>query len=333
MPEPVRVSVVIPTFRRRESVVRALAALRHQTLSPAQYEVIVAVDGSDDGTYELVSGMEAPFGLRGIWCDHRGRAGACNAGIAAARGDLIVVLDDDMEPSPDLLGAHVRAHDGHDRRAVMGAVPITILSSDPGVVRFVGEKFNAHLDALATPGYPLKLKDFYTGNFSIRAAVLREVGYYDEEFREYGNEDLELAVRLRRNGVEIVFEPAAWARQHYLKSLPDLARDQMAKGRTAVLLARKHPAVLGELKLSAFDRGSRKWRALRQVLLGFATVWPRSPELLTRVVARMTERNPQRARRLYPLLMDYLFWVGASAARRQPSGGSRLSHRADTDVR
>src|SRR4051812_8618211 len=47
---PYRISVVIPTYQRRASVQRALRALSRQTLQPEYYEVIVAIDGSTDGT-------------------------------------------------------------------------------------------------------------------------------------------------------------------------------------------------------------------------------------------------------------------------------------------
>ncbi len=310
-------SVVIPTFQRRASVARAIAALGTQNMPPERYEVIVSVDGSADGTFELVSRAVVPFRLRGLWSEHGGRAAACNAGIAAAAGALIVILDDDMEPSPAFLEAHERAHLAHGRRGVMGAVPIRISPSDPPVVQFVGRKFNAHLDALSAPGYALKLKDFYTGNFSVEASVLHEVSGFDEAFRIYGNEDLELALRLRGAGVELLLDRAAWARQHYNKSLDEVARDQIAKGRTAVLLAQKHPEAVPELKLGTFARASRKWRATRALLLAVAASWPGSSAHVARAVGRLTERRPGRAPRVLPLLFDYLFWAGVAAARRE----------------
>ena len=61
------ISVVIPTYLRRASVRRALEALSRQTLSPDEYEVIVAIDGSRDGTQEMVSQFPAAYKLRSIW--------------------------------------------------------------------------------------------------------------------------------------------------------------------------------------------------------------------------------------------------------------------------
>jgi GT2 family glycosyltransferase len=47
-------SVVIPTYRRRDSVARVLDALTRQTVPPEEFELIVSIDGSEDGTRELV---------------------------------------------------------------------------------------------------------------------------------------------------------------------------------------------------------------------------------------------------------------------------------------
>src|SRR2546427_4232647 len=98
MTTPCRVSVVIPTYERCALVQRVLRALSQQTLSPDEYEVVVSIDGSQDGTEEMVSQFPAPYTFRSIWHPNRGRAAACNAGIQMARGQLLILLDDDMVP-------------------------------------------------------------------------------------------------------------------------------------------------------------------------------------------------------------------------------------------
>src|SRR5262249_41669387 len=103
MPTPCRVSVVIPTYNRRHHVGRLLRAISAQTLSAAEFEVIVSIDGSDDGTREIVDSAAVPYRLGAIWHPRQGRAAACNAGIRIAGGELLVLLDDDMEPVPRFL--------------------------------------------------------------------------------------------------------------------------------------------------------------------------------------------------------------------------------------
>jgi GT2 family glycosyltransferase len=167
---------------------------------------------------------------------------------------------------------------------------------------------------LSTPGYRLKLRDFYTGNFSIRRDVLLEAGGFDEAFTMYGNEDVELSLRLARAGVQVVYSPEAWARQHYTKTFAQLAHDNIAKGQTAVLLATKHPECLGELKLSTYGRASWKWRALRAVLLRASERWPRTPDRVSRLVEWLQGRRVRDLPRYFTLSLDYFYWVGAHLA-------------------
>src|SRR5581483_11779443 len=267
MKQSPQVSVIVPTYQRRESVQRALTALCRQTLPPEAFEVIVVIDGSEDGTREQLAAFHAPYHLQTHWQPNQGRATACNTGIRLAQGELLILLDDDMEPVSEFIEGHVGAHQNRTRLGVMGAVPINLDASSPPVVQYIGAKFNQHLEKLNQPGYQLQLRDFYTGNFSISRAVMNEVGGFDEGFKIYGNEDLELAWRLRQAGVSLVYDPAACAYQHYTKDFRALAQDNLAKGKTAVLLASKHQSTFYELKLSRYREGSRKWRLLRRLLL------------------------------------------------------------------
>jgi GT2 family glycosyltransferase len=311
-----RISVVIPTFQRRASVERTLRALARQTLPADQYEVIVSIDGSEDGTREMVAQFPAPYALQGIWQSNRGRAAACNAGIRVARGDLLVLLDDDMEPEPGCLLAHLQAHAEHARLAVLGAVPVRIDQSSAPVADFINAKFSRHLQKLAQPDYTIHFRDFYTGHISIRRDVLLEVGAFDEDFKVYGNEDSELALRLARAGVKVVYNPEALAYQHYTKDFAALARDNVAKGQTAVLLASKYPEAFHHLRLRTYYQGSRKWRMLRAVLLMLSRLAAGTPKGVIRFVNWLEQRKAARLHFYYDLALDYFFWLGAQPALR-----------------
>jgi GT2 family glycosyltransferase len=319
------ISVVIPTYRRCASVQRALQALARQTVPADEYEVIASIDGSEDGTREMVARFSAPYRLRALWQPNRGRAAACNAGIGAACGEVLVLLDDDMEPMPEFLAAHRREHPKGSRLGALGAVPIADPSSSP-VVRYIGTKFNRHLEKLADPGYGITFRDFYSGNFSIRRDVLLEVGVFDEAFKIYGNEDGELALRLLGAGVRLVYSPEALARQHYTKGFAGLARDNIAKGHTAVLLARKYPNTFRDLKLSTYHQGSRKWRLLRAALLLLSRWWGKTPDMVIGLMEWLEWRRPTQLDLYYGLALDYCYWLGArSALRVQRDAGYALS--------
>lgn len=323
-------SVIIPTFRRRDSVERALHALTRQTLAPERYEVIVSIDGSQDGTREMVEAFSAPYQLSQIWQSNSGRAAACNAGIRMARGEVLVILDDDMEPAPACLERHGQAHPIGSRFGVMGAVPISGEEDDPPVAAYIAAKFNRHLNNLAQPDHRLTLRDFYSGHFSIRRAVLLEAGLFDEAFQIYGNEDLELSLRLTKAGVTLVYAPQALAYQHYSKDFAALARDTIAKGKTAVLLASKHPDALPALQLSAYDQGSWRWRSARGILLALSQLWSALPEKVIAIVRWLERRRAAHLHLTYRFVLDYLYWLGAQAALRE---NQRTGHGLTSFVR
>ena len=64
---------------------------------------------------------------------------------------------------------------------------------------------------LAQPGHEFTARDFYSGNASLRTEILREVGGFSESFTVYGNEDVDLSLRLRARGVELRYDAGALA--------------------------------------------------------------------------------------------------------------------------
>ena len=92
------VSVVIPTYNRKQVLAKTLEALDGQTLDAGLFEVIVVDDGSSDGTGELVESFQGGFDLRCERCQNGGLAAARNRGLALATHDVVVFLDDDVVP-------------------------------------------------------------------------------------------------------------------------------------------------------------------------------------------------------------------------------------------
>jgi GT2 family glycosyltransferase len=305
------ISVVVPTFQRRDALHRLLHALERQSVPAPTFEVVIGVDGSTDGTVEMLESLRPPYRLRWVQQQHAGRASACNAAIRCAAGELVVILDDDMEPSPDFLAAHRRAHPRGSRRCVMGAAPIDLDADAPPHTRYVATKFEQHLHRLARPEHRFQLRDFYSGNTSVGRDELVAVGLFDARFRAYGNEDLELAHRLLANGVCLCFSAAAVARQHYEKSLVSLARDEYSKGRTAVFLAAKHPDALPAMKLTALRSQRPRRRLARRTLLLATRTFRRLPGLVLDCVRALERVVPNRLSPVYGFTLEYFYVLGA----------------------
>ncbi len=310
----VAISIVIPTFQRRDALLRLLRTLEQQSVSPDTFEVLVGVDGSTDGTVEMLESLHPPYRLRWVHQANAGRASACNAAIAQASGDLVVILDDDMEPTLDLLASHQRAHTGGTRRCVMGAAPIRVDDAAAPHIRYVADKFGEHLRRLERPDHDFQLRDFYSGNASVRRDELIAVGLFDVDFRTYGNEDLELAHRLLANGVPLAFSPDALARQHYEKSLGALVRDEYSKGRTAVLFATKHPDAVPGLKLTTLQSQRPRRRAARRALLWATRFSARVPGLIVGGMAVLERLVPNRLAHVYRFALEYFYMLGVEEA-------------------
>ena len=305
------VSVIIPTRQRRELLRRALASLAVQTAPVEAYEVVVAVDGATDGTREMLATFSAPYELRAANSAHRGgRAAACNAALELTKGDVVIILDDDMQVVPQFVDRHRRHHPPGSRLCVLGSVPVTLNGSSPLAARYVKAKFDAHLSRLADPEHVYQPRDFYSGNASLRSEVLLEVGGYDDSFTDYGNEDVELWARLRAADVTFRFDAEALALQEYDKSLRALGRDTVAKGRSAVMLARSHPDVFGALRLAAPRDSSRSWLSARAILLAATRHYNHVTGAVLTLAAALERVGLWRWPLFYRALLDYAFWAG-----------------------
>ena len=310
MRRPSQISVVIPTYNRRESLANTLGALAAQRGVPDAFEVIVSIDGSQDGTSEYVASLCAPYRLSHVWHPNAGRATACNRGARQASGEILLFLDDDMEPDPDCLSAHLAAHEGSTRKAVTGPIPFSNEALTTPLVEFLKDKTDVVLSRLVQPDYERGVRDFFSSNFSIARDLFLDLEGFDENFRLYGNEDVELACRLSQAGVPIIFDPRPIARQHYSKDFRGLAWDNIEKGRTVILLAMKHPEVVGQLKLSEYYKCSRKWRYARAALLVLSRAFPHVPVSVCRCITYLECYRPTSIARLYSFALDYCFWLG-----------------------
>ncbi|HVZ85090.1 MAG TPA: glycosyltransferase family A protein [Terracidiphilus sp.] len=251
-----KISVVIPTYNRRDLVQRMLSTLFAQRL-PAS-EIIVVVDGSTDGTAEALGVLAAPVPLRVLEQPNRGPSAARNAGIHAAAGELILFLDDDMLCDPGLIAAHAAAHADADDLIALGSLTLSPDSPRTLAAACFEQEFaarNLTWTLESTDGW-IDIPSIFS-NTSLRREFLLRAGGFDEAFRM--REDLELGYRLLAAGARAVAVPEAVARQHYDKSAATLVRDARIFAAGDRLFARKHPEnhVRGQLNWFAAQSGPR----------------------------------------------------------------------------
>lgn len=232
-------SVVIPTYNRLETLRVVIPSLLQQTLAPERYEILVADSRSNDGTDAYLADIAAAHArVRHLPGPYTGRAMARNAGIAAARGRVVMFTDADIIASPDLLARHLAHHASEKRVAVVGMELQVNSVADYGRLRDDPNQ--------RRPLHPMKRKKlswlyFLTGNASVKKADLDRVGRFDESFTGYGHEDLELGFRLERAGLTIVYEPAAIDYHWHPVPYAEQKKKMELAGRSTVRFYRKHP--------------------------------------------------------------------------------------------
>jgi GT2 family glycosyltransferase len=214
-----RVSVLIPTFNRKEVLAKAIQGHLSQSAIEEIKEILVIDDGSTDGTDCLISALaaEAPFPLRRLYQSNRGQAAARNLGIAEATAEIILFTDDDIIPAPGLLAEHLRWHDQHPEReaAVIGYVEWSPELRPTPFMKWLA--LDGPLFAYEWIRGKVEVNGFqffYTCNLSLKTELLRQTGIFDEDFTGYGWEDAELGYRLSKNGMRLFYNPAALA-YHY----------------------------------------------------------------------------------------------------------------------
>ncbi|MDR7409595.1 MAG: glycosyltransferase family 2 protein [Armatimonadota bacterium] len=232
-----RITVVVPAYNAAGVLGNCLQHLAEQDYPKELYEVVVVDDGSTDGTRQVVQdcARRLDLPLRYVRQDNSGLAAARNAGARLASYPVVLFLDPDMWAQPQLLRAHARHYDG-GRVAVQGT---RLLHPAAKVTPFMETK---ELLPDLTRRRRVGLSPYHTvmSNFSLRAEDLWSVGGFDEAFRGYGWEDIEMGFRLHRAGVELRWEPAAFAWHHHVESLEERLRKQREAGTNAVYFWRKH---------------------------------------------------------------------------------------------
>ncbi len=246
-----KLSVVLATYNRSEALARCLGTLFDQDIPAAQVEIVVVVDGSRDGTREMLRALNPLCALVVIEQENRGQTAALNAGVQAATGEIILFLDDDLVCDRGLLGAHLSMHTEGAAMLVFGRMK-TVPGTDENLA-----KYYRRLDVDPQPKWP---DDAWAGpNCSIPRAVFLAAGGYDERLFPRRGEDVDLGIRLWKSGVRFRFLPDAVTLHASMKSSRECLRDALEDGASTVRLCRKHPEMRSRSPLFG-PANARGWK-------------------------------------------------------------------------
>lgn len=279
-----RLSVVMPTLNRRKVLSRAIESIFRQDLPSGQYEVIAVVDGSDGKKIEHLKSLRPACALRIVEQPNKNLAVALNQGIATARGDLVLFVDDDLVLHPSNLRRHLEAHATDDSLIVHGPVYVAEGSTVTIATDWIKECVNEEIKG-CEKGWIWPEDADVGANYSIPRTALLASGGYDEEFR--WRQGRELGVRLVNMGLEVVYEPNAAASRIHSKTSEQLLHIQVrSRGREEMALLQKHPELRRCSALARIGEGS----AWSRFAIQLAARSPVSPEILLRPVSALLER-------------------------------------------
>lgn len=293
MPARLRLSVVIVSFNSAPELHRTLPALVPQLREGD--ELIVVDNGSGDASRDLVAELAPEARLLALGCN-RGFAAACNAGAAAATGDLLVILNPDAKPLPGFAEAIRRpAIEGRGWDAWMALVACeeaTRVNTLGNPVHFTGLAWaGGHGEPIPQPLTPREVPAASGACLALPLARWRELEGFPEPFFLY-HEDIDLSFRIRLQGGAVGLEPRAVVDHDYeFGGRPEKWR-WLERNRWAFLI-RVYPAPLLALLAPALVATE-----LALIPASLAGGWTRQKLLASLDVARWLPRLLRERRRI-----------------------------------
>ena len=248
MREP-RISVVIPSRNR----IDRLPALVEEYVRQGADEIVVVLDGPHPGWEEELAGLrQHPSVVIDELPSNRGLALARTEGLARSTCAVVLTADDDVFPGPGLVNRHREFHRTHERRALLGYMPVTLPDPrqiDQAATFIYARDYQNQVEQWRVGTSDTLLTSFWGGNASVPREVYLEAEEFKPSERLDYNEDLDLGLRLREIGVAAHFDEFARGAHLHSRSLDAFVRECVVRGRAVRALEQRWP----ELPLQLTD--------------------------------------------------------------------------------
>lgn len=287
---PSLLSIVIPNWNGKAFLQTCLDSLAAQTYP--QFEVIVVDNASHDGSQTFIKSNYPHVDLIEL-PENRGFTGACNAGIQAAQGEYIALLNNDTEVHPGWAAAVVDAFKRHPDAGIIASKMLLFDRRD--TFHTAGDFFTVDGKA-GNRGVWEKDEGQYDneeyvfsacgGSAVYRRTMLDQIGLLDDDFF-FSLEDIDLAWRAHLTGWRCLYTPAAIV-YHHLSATGGGVTASYYDGRNLLyVLYKNYPAALWrkyrvqivQQRLNEAVDALRAWRGkaarahLRGMLVGLLTLY------------------------------------------------------------
>ncbi len=205
MSRDLKLSVIVPSYNRREEIAELLASLEAQDLAKDRFEVVVVDDGSTDGTAEMLAELQkkTDLSLSVLHQDHRGPGAARNAGMEKASGDLFVFIDSDCLAPPQWLSTIKHAFDQDPELAAFGGRDDARLDFPP-LLLAINYSMTSFLTTGGMRGRKKRLAKFYPRSFNMGLTrnLYRQIGGFSS--LRHG-QDIEFSNRILKSGAKTAY--------------------------------------------------------------------------------------------------------------------------------
>lgn len=198
------ISLIIPTHNRAGALALTLEYLSKQDFS-GNWEVIVVNNNCTDNTDEVITSRleKFPAALKLIHEKKPGASAARNAGAKAARGKMIIFIDNDILVPPNFLQLHKKRSEAYGNSWIVGQA----LNLPEQEATIFGQYRKSLFPAAAADSPLTETKELTGANVSMQREQFEALGGFDENFHVASGEDRELALRAVDSGIKIFFDP------------------------------------------------------------------------------------------------------------------------------
>ncbi len=203
-----KLSIVIATHARPESLARLIASLAPQ-LRAGDHELFIAENGTPAPASLDRSSFKTDAEIIHLHESLPGKCRVQNRAIAAARGDIIVFLDDDLAVAEGYADAVAQFFDAYPQFAAMKG---RILPAEDPVAKVGATAPYLDLPIADHGDQVVEVRGVLGANMAFRASTLRQIGPFDERLGPGAaghEEETEMSQRLRRAGLHIGYAPHA----------------------------------------------------------------------------------------------------------------------------
>ncbi len=202
-------SVIVPAYNRREEIRELLSSFLQLDFPRERYELIIADDGSTDGTEELVREFARihEYPVQFYSQPNRGPGAARNMAMENARGDFFIFVDSDCTVHPDWLTAIDRAL--HEQQADAFGGPDSCRDDFPPLLKAINYSMTSFITTGGIRGHKRKkLGKYYPRSFNMGLSrkVYEQVGGFGS--LRHG-QDIEFSHRIINSGAKVILVPEA----------------------------------------------------------------------------------------------------------------------------